>query len=200
MTAITFKEAWRKFDRNLERDATEFWRASGKRLPANVQPEERARELCAVAYRDERPVGVSTATLEMVPQFRCRMAVYRCSVTIGLRRTPLSWRITEYSQVVLERWSLEHPDEKVMGLYAVMQSRELVTRYPQVFGVANMLFAGFTPVGFPIRVCWFKHATIPVDWPPRPSRPVAPPQPAQPEPAVKARWGGQITVGHSHER
>lgn len=182
---IVFQAAWQRADPGLERDAVDYWTGTGVNLPKGVDPHERARQLCAVAYLEDRPVGVSTATIEMVPQFRSRMAMYRCSVKLGLRHQPLSWRITEFSQSVLEQWSLEKPQEKVMGLMAVMQSRELITRYPQVFGVANMTFAGFTPAGYPIRVFWFKHATIPTDWPPWPNRP---------EPAVKASWAEPLTV------
>jgi len=174
MSGITFRAAWRKADSEIERDAKEFWRGGGVRLPRDVNPDERARELCAIAYHDDRTVGVSTATIELVQQFRCRMAVYRCAVTLGLRHTPLSWQITEYSQQVLQQWSLENPHENVMGLMAIIQSRELVTRYPQVFAPANMVFTGFNRSGFPIRVAWFKHATIPTEWPPRPDRSIDP--------------------------
>lgn len=168
MSEIKFRAAWRKNDSELERDATEFWQTRQRVLPRNVDPRERARQLCAIAYREGVPVGVSTATIEFIKQFRVNMAVYRCAVARQFAHQPLSWRITDFSREVLERWSLENPDEKVMGLMAVMQSRELVTRYPQVFGVVNMTFTGFTPAGFPIRVAWFKHATIPTDWPPKP--------------------------------
>jgi hypothetical protein len=124
--------------------------------------------LCAIAYRDGLPVGVSTATIEFIDRFRSNMAVYRCAVATEFGHQPLSWRITDYSREVLERWSLENPNEKVMGLMAVIQSKVLVRRYPQVFGPVNMTFVGFSPSGFPIRVAWFKHATISTDWPPRP--------------------------------
>jgi hypothetical protein len=192
MSAITFRAAWQKADPDLERDAKEYWRGGRRKLPQHVAPDDRVGELCAVAYREDRPVGVSTARIETVGQFRCRMAMYRCAVTIGLRHTPLSWRITEYSQDLLERWSLENPDEKVMGVLAVIQSRELVLRYPQVFAPANMVFAGFSAAGLPIRVAWFKHAAIPTEWPPRPTRMVEPP-----ETKVKAKWGGEILVSHN---
>jgi len=170
MSGVQFREAWKRADPELEHDAKQFWLGRGKLLPNNVTPEDRAKDLCAVAYYEGKPVGVSTAVLIHVQQFRTRMAVFRCAVAKAVRRTPLSWRITEYSQGVLERWALANPDEKVMGLMAVMQSRELVTRYPEVFGVANMTFTGFNEMGYPIRVAWFKHATIPTEWPPRPAK------------------------------
>jgi len=170
MSAITFRTAWRRNDEDLQRDAKAFWQ-SHTRLPANVTPDERARELCAVAFRDDSAVGVSTATVELIPQFRCHMAVYRCSVAKGfLALPPLSWSITDYSRTVLEQWSLENPGEKVMGLFAVVQARALIERYPHIVGPAQMNFAGFTPAGFPVRVAWFRHATIPAEWPPRPLR------------------------------
>ncbi len=170
MSDVVFRSGWRKNDGQMEEDAKAFWRThKAGRLPPKVDPDERARELCAIAYRDGHPIGVSTAKIMFVEQFRSFMAYYRCAVASEFGREPLSWRITDFSRETLERWSLEHPDEKVMGLMAVMQSKTLVTRYPQVFGVVNMTFTGFTQAGYPIRVAWFKHATIPTDWPPRPS-------------------------------
>lgn len=171
MSDVVFKSGWRKNDAEMEEDAKTFWGTNrAGRLPPRVDVNERARELCAIAYRDSTPIGVSTAKIMYIEQFRSLMAYYRCSVASEFGREPLSWRITDFSRETLERWSLEHPEEKVMGLMAVMQSKTLVTRYPQVFGVVNMTFTGFTPAGYPIRVAWFKHATIPTDWPPRPSK------------------------------
>lgn len=168
MAAIDFRPAWRKNDPELERHAVAFWTRKRGLLPANVDPAQRAKELCAVAYREGRPVGVATATIDYVPTLRSRMAVYRCAVSINLRHEPLSWQITDYSRQVLEKWSLENPAEKLMGLMAIIQSRELVSRYPQVWAPAGMNFVGFAKSGHPIRIAWFKHATIPAEWPPRP--------------------------------
>ena len=169
MAGIAFRTAWNKDDETLRQDAVAFWRGGPQLLPQGVDPIARARELCAVAYRDGSVVGVSTVTIEFVPQFRSRMALYRCSAAPDLLTIPpLSWRITDYSREVLEKWSLENPDEKVMGLMAIIQAQSLIEHYPQIVAPANMAFTGFTPAGFPIRVAWFKHATIPTEWPPRP--------------------------------
>ena len=170
MSDVIFRSGWRMNDAELEQDALAFWASRKRLLPPNVDPSKRVNELCVVAYRDDKPVGISTATINFVEQFRSNMAVYRCAVKTELGHQPLSWRITDYSREVLERWSLDNPAEKVMGLMAIIQSKVLVTRYPEVFGPVNMTFTGFSPAGFPIRVAWFKHATIPVNWPPRPSQ------------------------------
>lgn len=181
--AVTFRTAWRKADKELEQDAKTFWQSQKRLLPANVDPADRARELCAVAYRDNTVVGVSTATIEFVPQFRSYMAAYRCSVSSGfLTFPPLSWSITDYSRKVLEQWSLENPNEKVMGLMAILQAQAFVQRCPYIVGPANMVFTGFSPAGYPIRVAWFKHARIPIDWPPRPLAAREQPEPARLEP------------------
>ncbi len=182
MSGITLRTAWRANEKELERDAKTFWQSQGQLLPAGVDPDERARELCAVAYRDGQAVGVSTATLEFVPQFRSRMAVYRCAVAKDLvTLPPLSWGITDYSRKVLEQWSLENPNEKVMGLMAIVQARAFIERYPQIVAPLNMTFTGFTAAGFPIRVAWFKHATIPTEWPPT-RLPAQEPDVPRPEP------------------
>lgn len=174
MLDIEFRAGWRRNDAEMETDAKAFWQNRKRVLPRNIDPDKRAHELCAIAYRDGEAVGVSTAVIQYIEQFRSNMAVYRCAVATEFGHQPLSWRITNYSRVVLERWSLENPAEKVMGLMAIMQSKTLVTRYPDVFGVVDMTFTGFAPSGFPVRVAWFTHATIPTEWPPRPAADQAP--------------------------
>jgi len=180
ISAITFRTAWCKDDKALEEDAKSFWRSQEKhfKLPEDSNADQRAKEHCAIAYSEGGPVGIATATLEFVPLFRTNMAVYRCAVSHdAVTVPPLSWRITEYSREVLEQWSLDNPAAKIMGLVALMTAKGFILPYPQIVAPANMVLSGFTPEGYPIRVAWFKHATIPTEWPPRPlpSRESAPP-------------------------
>ena len=56
---IEVRIAWRRDDPEIERDAIDFWRRLGN-LPADVTPEERAKEIVLAAYR--RRAGSSGVT------------------------------------------------------------------------------------------------------------------------------------------
>ena len=132
MSDTVFKPAWRKNNPALEADAIAFWRKS-KFLPKGVAAEERAKELCGLVYRDGEVIAVSTITIQKMPRFRCRIAMYRCAASPSFRRSPYSLQVTNKSRALMEQWSLEHPEEGVMGLAAAIESKLLERHMPSVF-------------------------------------------------------------------
>ncbi|WP_447752238.1 hypothetical protein [Sphingopyxis fribergensis] len=121
-----------------------------------------------MAYADDELVAVSTAALRDAPLLGARMAFYRCAVSSSFRRQGLSYRLSGYARGVLEAWSLENPDEKVMGMAAVMQASEYQDRLNEPFWPEhglNLNFACYTPQGQQLRVAWFGHARIGIDVP-----------------------------------
>ncbi len=132
MSDTVFKPAWRKNNPALEADAIAFWRKS-KFLPKGVAAEERAKELCGLVYRDGEVIAVSTITIQKMPRFRCRIAMYRCAASPSFRRSPYSLQVTNESRALMEQWSLEHPEEGVMGLAAAIESKLLERHMPSVF-------------------------------------------------------------------
>lgn len=158
-TSEFFKPAWRRNDPELEADAIAFWQQY-KSLPKGVDPEKRAKELCGLVYRDDSVIAVSTAVVTEMPRFRCRMAMYRCAAAPSFRRNPFSLKVTVDSRDLLEKWSLEHPEEGVMAMAAFIESRLLARHMPSVFWPADLVFMGYGPNGQQLRVSWFKHATV----------------------------------------
>jgi len=63
-----------------------------------------------------------------------------------------------YARDILERWSIANPDEKLAGMGAVIESKELAGREKQPFW-PNTRFGvvGYTADGRQIRVSWFEH-------------------------------------------
>lgn len=141
MSQPVFKPAWRRNDAALQTDAIAFWQKY-KFLPEGVGPEERAKELCGLVYRDGEVIAVSTITIKEMPRFRCRMAMYRCAAAPSFRRSPFSLQVTEESRKLMEQWSLENPQEGVMGLAAAIESRLLARHMPSVFWPADLIFMG----------------------------------------------------------
>lgn len=154
------RPAWRLGDQAIERDAVAFWRKIAI-LPADVRPEERARELVAVAYRGDSLVGVTTAVPARIEALRGRFAMLRGSVDPAHRRSRLGFDLLLFSRELLERWSQEHPEEKMLGLGAVIESPDLAERARQPFWPqSRMGLVGYTPEGRQIRVGWFAHARL----------------------------------------
>ncbi|MEA3040669.1 MAG: hypothetical protein QOC65_158 [Sphingomonadales bacterium] len=154
------RPAWRLGDPEIERDAIAFWARTGI-LPPGVRPEERARELVTAAYRGERLVGVTTAALGRIDALRGRFAMLRGAVDPAHRRSRLGFDLLLFSRELIERWSLEHPEEKLLGLGAVIESPDLAERARQPFWPQTRLgLIGYTSEGRQIRVAWFAHARL----------------------------------------
>jgi hypothetical protein len=150
------RPAWRLNDPQIEKDAIDFWNRLGI-LPRNATAEERAKELTAVAYKNGRIVGVHTARLGRLDQVRARLAMLRSAVDPDHRRTRASFALTLYTRALLERWSAEHPQERLGGLGAILESRELAGRGQQPYWpTTRFILAGFMPDGRQIRVSWFE--------------------------------------------
>jgi hypothetical protein len=159
MSDTQFKPAWRKNDPALQADAIAFW-CENKILPKGVAPEERAKELCGLIYRGEEVCAVSTAIITHMPSLRVKLALYRCAAARKFRRQSHGEAITDASRDLLEAWSLEHPEEGVMGMGAIIESKLLVRHMPSVFWPGGLVFIGYMPNGQQLRVAWFKHATV----------------------------------------
>jgi hypothetical protein len=148
--------AWRRDNSQFEADVIDFWNRLGM-LPANVKPEDRAKELVTVAYKDGRIVGVQTAVITRVELVRARLAMLRSLVDPEVRRSRVSFALTLFSRDVLERWALEHPEGRLAGLGAIIESKEFAGREKEPFW-PNSKFGvvGYTKDGRQIRVSWFE--------------------------------------------
>ncbi len=154
------RPAWRLDDAQIEADVIAFW-SRLKILPANVVPEQRAKELIAVVYKDERIVGVHTASIERLDQVRARLAMLRSAVDPDYRRTRVSMALTLYSRALLERWSRDNPHERLGGLGAIIESAQLAERGKEPFWPqTRFILAGFMPDGRQIRISWFEEFRV----------------------------------------
>lgn len=143
------------------RDAREFWLALDALEPQQI--DERAKQLCAVAYEGGSLVAVSTVHFFDFPRLRSRFFYYRTTVAPGQRRQRLASRLCVYSRDQLAQWSREHPEEKMKGLFIVIEAEEFRSR--QHVPVATQLdlkliLVGYTPTGHQLRVVWFPDATV----------------------------------------
>ena len=156
--------AWQRNDAKITKDATDFW-LNLRVLPTGVTPEQRAQQLCAAAYVGDELVGVSTIELRLSPGLRCRLGYFRCLASPAHSQLKLAFRLTVYSHELLEQWSKEHPDEKVLGMISLLEhpsydSNPLGKRPVWRHGNSSFWFIGYTPEGHQVRLTWFDHARI----------------------------------------
>ena len=156
--------AWQRNDPKIIKDAIEFWHRL-RVLPAGVSAEQRAPELCATAYVDDELVGVSTIQVRLSPDLRCRLGYFRCLASPAHSHLKLAFRLTVYSHELLEQWSKEHPDEKVLGMISLLEhpsydANPLGKRPVWRHGNSSFSFIGYTPDGHQVRLTWFDHARL----------------------------------------
>lgn len=161
MTELTFIDAWRKDDPRLMADAKAMWLAN-KFMPPDVA-EERAQQLVSLVYAGYEVAGVTTAVLSHIEQLRGRFARLRGAVSPDHRRQRVCYQMAAHAVRVLEEWSVKNPDEKVVGVSAVMQSKELLWRlreptWPEYD--LNLNLVAYTPRDEQIRIAWFRHAEV----------------------------------------
>jgi hypothetical protein len=149
--------AWRRDDLEIEADAIAFWTRLGL-LPQGVDPKARAKELVAAAYAGGRLVAVATATIEWIPALRARFAALRGATDPGYRRRGAMWALTMPVRETLERWALDHPEEKLAGRIGFVEPGKWgdLTRMP-VVPVSELMLIGYDEKGRQVRAAWFDH-------------------------------------------
>jgi hypothetical protein len=157
---VTLKTVWRARDAAIERDVLAYWDRE-KALPPDADPAARLRELCVVANDGPSVVGSVEAHLHYVDFLCARLASLRLFVARSHRRGQVANTITLEAQHILERWSFEHPEEKLMGCGGATQAKNVgdwlraAVLQPTGFALVN-----YNEKGEQFRLAWFKHATI----------------------------------------
>jgi GNAT superfamily N-acetyltransferase len=158
--AFDVRPAWRRGDAAIERDAIDFWKRTGL-LPDDVDPADRAGELVAVAYSGDRVIGATTATINNYGPLRARFAFLRGAVDPEFRRRQVGRTLLQFSRPLLEQWSAEHPEEKVLGLGSIVEGTEFAAlRQFPVSPDGQLILVGYLDDGRQIRVSWFAHARV----------------------------------------
>jgi len=161
MPGIDLVPAWRRDDPKVIADAIALWRRLGA-LPDGVDVDARARELCAAAYAGDELAGIATAAIGPLPALPgCRFAFFRCLTAPAYRRLGIARSLAVFSRDELERWSAADPQERLHGMAAVVEGRNLAElgRLP-VWQHSGLTLIGHTRDGRQIRLCWFRHARL----------------------------------------
>jgi len=161
MADIKFRLGWGRQDQQLIADARQFWRDMDVMSPEDI--EARVKQLCALAYADGKVAAVSTVHLYDFPRLRSRFAYYRTIVSPDFRKQNLASRLCVYSRDELAQWARENPEEKIKGLFIILEAEEFRHRQHVPIGTQldlKLVLVGYTPSGYQMRVVWFDDATV----------------------------------------
>ncbi|MGZ8286943.1 MAG: hypothetical protein ACXW27_13265 [Allosphingosinicella sp.] len=159
-TDIDLRPAWSLGDPAIEADAIAFWRRLAI-LPADVAPEDRARELVAAAYREKALIGVSTATLGRIESLRGRFAFFRVATDPAHRRSHVAIALAVYTRDLIEQWAEAHPEQGLAGVAVVIENQEIAARLREPYWpVTRLGLVGYMTDGRQIRVAWFRNGRV----------------------------------------
>ena len=154
------KPCWQLRDAAIERDVLAFWR-EGRLLPSVADAAARLKDICLVAYDGARAVGVVEARLRYLEFIRSRIAMVKLVVSPAHRQEELATDMIGVARQILEQWSVDHPEEKLMGIGCIVQSKDLGQKVHQaVWPRSSLALINYTPRGEQMRLSWFKHATV----------------------------------------
>lgn len=159
---ITYIDVWQKNDAKAEADAIAFWQANNA-MPPNEKPEDRAKELALTAYEGDKLIALTTIKVQELPQVRQKLAFMRMIISPEIRLQHMSHAMSDGTRNIMEKHSLDHPEEKIAGLGAIFQAKG-TGKYPNSRGGGLMLI-GYTPAGYQIRCAWFDHFRVPANAP-----------------------------------
>jgi len=158
---IKLVAAWKRNDAQAIKDATDFWLNS--RVLSREMIEQRLPELCSVAYVGEEVVAVSTIELRRSPLLRCRLGFFRCMVSPAFANRRMPRRLTVHARDQLQNWSKENPNEKVLGMAAILENPSFDNLAKRVIWRSrafDIWLIGYTQQGQQIRLTWFDHARL----------------------------------------
>lgn len=154
---LRFVPAWKRNDPKLEADAVSMWQEMAA-LPANINLEQRAKELVVLAYIGERLVGVTTAEVQTHPPVRQRFAFGRILLRPEVGKAGIAVPMTIAMREELREWSKANLQEKVAG-FAIAISAKGYGKTPVT--AAGLMHAGYNADGQQVRLYWWDHYRLP---------------------------------------
>ena len=87
-----------------------------------------------------------------------KVGYFRCVVRPEYRRRHIATELANRCLVVIEEWSKEHPDLKVMAFVVRVETPTLLMKTYKPVWNNKLVFIGYSSEGLPLYLRWFKHA------------------------------------------
>lgn len=155
--AITFAEAWRKSDTQLEAEARAFWMSLDVPL-INDASEQRPMQLAVIAYDEGKLIAVSTVEILFFDLLQQKFGFMREFVANDQPYEEISGALTQKTRAIVEAHARAHPEENIAGLAAVLQTPGIGQR--AVSPGSGLVLMGYTDKNEQVRACWFDHFRV----------------------------------------
>lgn len=166
MGDVNFKNVWRQDNSAFIDEVIHLW-TENNILPQDVTPEERASELCALAYDGDELVGMTTGVVRYMRQLRSKAVFIRTFIDPKHRMHSAGRDLTAKSKEFLSQWSEDNPELEIRGMATIVQSK-LIKQMPRygvpVWNKTKLAVVGFTRDDEQIRFTWFDHIMLPSSW------------------------------------
>ena len=160
---LSYKTVWKTDNPKIRADALNLWKNSlgnGLQIPPG-QEQDRLNSLCVVAYDGSEMAAVSTVGINYFNNVQAKIAWFRCCVGANYREQGIATELAAKCKVAMEKWSKNHPAERVMGYGTIVESPHLntISKRP-IWPKTGMILVGHTQAGQQIRLVWFEHAFL----------------------------------------
>ncbi len=157
---VGWRPAWGLNDAAIQADAKALW-ARLAVLPGRGDLDQRADELVCAAYVNDELAAVATAFVRDIEFLRARFAMFRTVVAPEFRGHSVARKIAGVAREILEQWSYDHPEEKVMGMATVVTNDDINGK-PRgaIWRSSGLVLVGYNDRDEQIRVAWFDHARV----------------------------------------
>lgn len=153
-------DIWHKPDQKVTSDVSDYWNEPGVLSETSV-PEERLKQLLAVAYVDDQLAGITTAVIVEYEALKCKFAFLRIAILPDFRLHYLQQRIALSSKEFMSAYSKEHPSLHLFGMMTVRQASYQATRMtPPRTPTTGSTLIDYTEKGQQRRINWFDHARV----------------------------------------
>ena len=152
--------AWQQGNDRFEQDTLAFWQAQDL-LPSSATPEDRLKELAAIAYIDNEFAGVATSRIGAYDALKANFAFIRIAVVPAFRLNYLQIRLSAHAHQLMENFALEHPELELSGVAVVRQADFQETRKTPPVSLSNKtVMVNYNDKGHQVRVRWFPHVRV----------------------------------------
>ena len=152
---------WKDITPSLQAELVDLWRGTHA-IADPVRAAQRARQAVCVA-RDETGAvcGVGTAILRVPPRLRQPVYYYRQFFAPHVRGRKLALPFFNRARDVLQAYNAGLAAPESLGVLLELENRQLASHYTRPWEpAAESAFIGYSPRGLPLRVSYFRDATL----------------------------------------
>lgn len=158
---LEIRNVWTKVTPELAQEVIDFWQ-SHNLLKPETNAIERSKQIVLTVRHQEKIVGLTSAGLIKYHQLNDNIFfLFRMVVLPGFQVPGIGPKLLVETEKVLEDFASKQEVNKPIGILTFVENPELIAKRAEaIWPASKMVFIGNDKSGRPIRVYYFKGATI----------------------------------------